>query len=261
MELEKLINDHSTVLNDNDYHILGFISQHMDFAQQNPVAKIARQANASASGIVRLTQKLGFNGYSEFRYFLRQEVQLKKAASMNQNTYFQTSDLVNDVNQTIRLYEKDGNLKSLYTRLSQANRVFGYATGYGQSLMLKEFSRCLMGSNVFLNEVPGKSELRMLSHEMHEQDLLFVVGLSGNIQNIQESLATIQLNGTTIVSVTSFSQNMLASMADFNIYYQISKLNKQTKMNETSFSTLNLVLGLVYEGFVNFSNNTMAPMS
>ncbi|WP_242698021.1 hypothetical protein [Bacillus sp. SD088] len=55
-----------------------------------------------------------------------------------------------------------------------------------------------------------------------------------------------------MVSVTVFSRNDLAYLADYNLYYQVSNLNKVSQLNNSSFCTLNLVLSLLYERFVNY---------
>ena len=71
MTLEELINEHHTQLNENDLYILNFIFQNMQLCQGKTVSEIAQLSNVSASSIIRIVQKLGFKGYSEFRYFLR----------------------------------------------------------------------------------------------------------------------------------------------------------------------------------------------
>lgn len=82
MTLEELVNQHHTQLNENDLYILNFIFQNMELCQGKTVSEIAQLSNASASSIIRIVQKLGFKGYSEFRYFLRNELDRKDRASV-----------------------------------------------------------------------------------------------------------------------------------------------------------------------------------
>lgn len=141
MTLEELVNQHHTQLNENDLYILNFIFQNMELCQGKTVSEIAQLSNASASSIIRIVQKLGFKGYSEFRYFLRNELDRKDRASVINTNKIGSSVVLEDVTSTIRLFEQNKFIEDIYKLMATSNRIYAYATGYGQSLMLKEFSR------------------------------------------------------------------------------------------------------------------------
>ncbi len=73
MTLEQLVNEHHSKLNENDDYVLSFITQNMEISISQTVSELAKQANVSDSTIIRLTKKLGFKGYGEFRYYLKEE--------------------------------------------------------------------------------------------------------------------------------------------------------------------------------------------
>lgn len=252
MRLEQIINKYYDHLNENDLHVLSFITQNIDFCIDRTVSEIAEYSNVSPSTIIRMTKKLDFKGYSEFRYFLKEESKKKQQSKKNDVDLFRTSTVLEDVRETIRLFEQDNSIEEIYKVLEESNKIFGYATGYGQELMLKEFSRILTNKNIYLFQIPSKSELELISENMTSKDLIFVISLSGNIEEIESVLKKIRLNGVTIVSVTSFSRNDLSYLADYNLYYQVSNINKNSNLNRTSYYTLNLTLSLLYEGFINY---------
>jgi len=252
MTLEQLINDNAKKLNESDEYVLKFIRQNMEISIQATVAEIAERVNISDSTIIRLAKKLGFSGYGEFRYFLREEQERIKQTSIFNNDFFQTSVLLNDVNSTIKLFENDRSMEEIYLLMNQANRIFIYATGYGQGLMVQEFVRCMWNAGVYVITVPEKNELNLISEDISKNDLLFVVSLSGNSKKIDPILKRIQLKGSEIISITNFTRNELASKANKSVYYQVTNVNKVSQLNNSSFCTLNLVLSLLYEGYMNY---------
>lgn len=255
MTLEQLINENSDKLTQNDEYILSFISQNMKMSIEKTVSELAKQANLSDSTLIRLTKKLGFKGYSEFRYFLKEEYSRIEKSKVISSDFFQPSVLVEDVEATVKLFENDKNIERIYKSISQSRKIFAYATGYGQGLMLKEFARCMWNTGIYVIIVPEKIELELISEDISADDMLFVISLSGKTDKVDSVLRKIQLKGTNLVSVTTFTQNKLAAMADVNIYYQVTNINNINKLNNSSFCTLNLVLSLLYEGYVNYQKN------
>lgn len=250
MKLEQLITKYYNELNENDLHVLKFITQNLEFCVDRTVSEIAEYSNVSASTIVRLAKKLHFNGYSEFRYFLKEE---SNNRSQNKNvSLFKTSTVLDDVRETIKLFEQDNSIEKIYEVLEKSKKFFGHGTGYGQQLMLKEFARTLTNNDIYLFQIPSESELIQIADNITPDDVLFVISFSGNISKIESVLKKIKLIGVPIISVTAFSRNDLAYLADYNLYYQVSNISNNNKLNRTSYYTLNLALSLLYEGFTNF---------
>ena len=258
MTLEELVNQHHTQLNENDLYILNFIFQNMELCQGKTVSEIAQLSNASASSIIRIVQKLGFKGYSVFRYFLRNELDRKDRASVINTNKIGSSVVLEDVTSTIRLFEQNKFIEDIYKLMATSNRIYAYATGYGQSLMLKEFSRCLINVGIHLIIIPGQIELNLISNTLKPNDLLFIVSLSGNVSKLKTDIQTVQLKGTPIISITLFSQNELSHMAKYSLYYQVSNINQETRLNNSSFCTLMLIFTLLYEGYINYKKNAIS---
>lgn len=251
MTLEALINKYYDQLNENDLHVIGYISQNIELCKDKTVTEISKYCNVSPSTIIRTTKKLGFDGYSEFRYFLKEEAERLKEIKVPEN-YFNSSVLLKDVKETIKLFEEDKSLEKIYPLFVESKNIFAYGTGYGQNLMLKEFSRCLLNNNIYLNIIPSKTELELISQVITPKDLLIVASLSGKIDSIEPMIKNIVVKKVPTISVTVFSRNDLAYLANYNLYYQVTNLNKINQLNNSSFCTLNLVLSLLYEGFTNY---------
>lgn len=252
MTLEELVNEYHETLNENDLYIINYITCNLVECSQKTVSEIAKSTNISSSSIIRMVQKLGFQGYGEFRYFLKSELQRMKRINVVNSIKIGSSVVLEDVKSTIRLFEENKSIEKIYHLMSHSRRIFAYSTGYGQSLIVKEFARCLVNIGLNLIIIHDYDELRLISSTMDADDLLFVISSSGNIGKIKVELQTVRLKNVTIVSLTRFLQNDLAHLADFSLYYEISNINAGSGLNSTSFCTLLLVLTLLYEGYIHY---------
>lgn len=121
MQLEELINQHYSKLNDNDFHILKYILNHKHTCYHLGIDALAKACSVSRSSILRLAQKLGFSGYSEFRVFLKWEDQPEEGESMS----FQK--LLDDIEANLKfLRTKD--MTDMCQLIDEADRIFVYGS-------------------------------------------------------------------------------------------------------------------------------------
>ncbi len=73
MFLDEHINRNFDKLNDNDLHIAHFINTHVDECKNMKIQDLAQFTHASNATIHRFTRKLGFDGYSDFKSYLKFE--------------------------------------------------------------------------------------------------------------------------------------------------------------------------------------------
>lgn len=252
MRLNGLINTYYDELNKNDLHILHFFIQNIAEGSSKTVNEVAILCNVSPSTIIRMTQKLGFQGYSEFKYYLVNEEKLAQQETITKSGYFEKSILLKDAMETVKLFEQNSEKPHIYQAILGATRIFAYGTGYSQNLMLQELARCLLNNNIYLTIIPSQTELRLVSQSLQKDDLLLVASLSGNISNIQDSLQSLVVRKVPIISVTLLTRNELSYLSTYNLYYQVTSLNTVNQLNNSSFLTLNFVLGLLYEGVTNY---------
>lgn len=75
-KLDLIINENYSRLNAVDMHILTYIQQNAHTCVSLSIAELARRCNVSTATVLRTTQKLNFSGYSEFKYFLKDDEKL-----------------------------------------------------------------------------------------------------------------------------------------------------------------------------------------
>ena len=75
MKIDELVRDHYVDLGDIDRDIWRYISMHRYEAANSTLVDLAAKCNASKSAVLRFAQRLGFRGFSEFKYALKAEVE------------------------------------------------------------------------------------------------------------------------------------------------------------------------------------------
>lgn len=72
MNLVSIIQQHQKELGDLDKEILSYILENQQEVEKMSIIELGEQVHTSKSTILRLTKKIGFSGFSEFKYFLKQ---------------------------------------------------------------------------------------------------------------------------------------------------------------------------------------------
>lgn len=245
---DRIVNQSFRNLTDIDIQILQQIADDLGAIPDMSIGELAERCNVSTATIVRMTRHLGFDGYSDFKYYLRHESRLGRGRQKD-GTPTAARTLAEDITQTIRLFERTNQLDELYARMAGARKVYAFGTGYGQRLMLEDFCRCMqmIGRDVVM--IPATGELRLVRQFLGRDDLLIIASLSGCVDRYRDVFQTISVCGTPIVSITNLGNNELASYTAYSLYFQNGNIFDDINMSSSSFVTMHVVLHLLFEGF------------
>lgn len=248
MKLEERINQNYAYLNSNDLAIISYLLNNKKYVSSLSIQKLSLACHVSNSSIVRLTQKLGFSGYSEFKYFLKNE---NKRVSL---TYESNLNLLTqDINETIKLISQT-DLEPTIQALKYAKRIFGYGTGWGEKNAINELTRNFMSCGIFIIPLPSITELNWNIDSMTSDDLIIFISYSGENKEAEQNITALNLRGIPFISVTPLKKNYLASMASFNLYYQVTPLLIDHDKNKeyNLFITLNIVVDALFRAYLDY---------
>lgn len=251
MELMQVILSNKQNLSDNDIEILYQVASNIDDFANLSIVDFAAKIFMSKSYILKLSQKLGFSGYSEFRYFLKQNQQKIKVSPSYQNS---ENLLLKDLDDTRNLLEKQHFLPISET-VHNARFIFCYGTGNSQQSIMRQLSKNLMQAGKVVIGLPSKTELFSSISTMNENDLFIIASASGETTNTIELLHLIKAKKTKILSVTEFKKNSIATVADINIYFQTTPYYSiENPDGFFSFTPLEFVLDIFLRKYVDYRN-------
>jgi RpiR family glv operon transcriptional regulator len=250
--LEK-INEHFQELNPNERQVLTKVLEDKVAYNHLTIDTFAEKCLVSKSFIIRLCKKLGFTGYSEFKFQLKTEMELS-VAQLSTQALFELAQ--QDLLETQR-YLQLTNVQELCRLLKAATQIYTYGTGYGQKTILEDFKRGLISSQRTVTALPTSVELRLNTAIMKRNDLLFIVSMSGQVDSIMNELIRLKEKGVIIVSVTEFTANPLASIATLQFYLQSTPIaNPSAPSNPyVSYAPLCFLLDLIAKNYLAYSKN------
>ena len=71
VDLQELVNAHQNRLSDTEREILAFMLNNEQFVADSTISALAHKTFTSTSSIIRLTKKLGFSGFAELKFFVK----------------------------------------------------------------------------------------------------------------------------------------------------------------------------------------------
>lgn len=69
MKLAELVDKYYSDLNLNDLHIWRYILGHKKACENMSISELAEHCNVSKTSILRFTQKISLNGFSELKFY------------------------------------------------------------------------------------------------------------------------------------------------------------------------------------------------
>lgn len=248
LTLEELINEHYNKLNETDLHILRYIMNHKDTCYQLGINHLADRCNVSRSSILRLAQKLGFTGYSEFRIFLKwqhQEKPVKDKSSIE--------ILEEDFRETMK-YIQTKDFSDICRLIDEAQKLFVFGTGNAQRNCALELHRMFLPLQKYMNVIPSHSEFEIVVKDMTKNDLVFIFSLSGDTPSIFPAVQTLVAKGVPFVSVTNLVNNRLAKMTPYHLYARSSTVSIHNGIHLDTFASFFMIVEAIFSHYVDFIN-------
>lgn len=223
MKLEELVNKNYDKLNQNDLYIWSYIIHHKEECQSISVKELAERCNVSHTTIIRFTKKIGLQGYSELKIYLRWDCEKEdhfnsKEIEASYQDYIKTMDVI---------MEQD--LTPLFEMLEQSEKIYAYGTGVVQKHAAREFKRVMAFAGYLIYSMEGREEMGMVLNYVSEKDVFFLYSLSGNEAFINDFVKRLKVRGVKIVSITQTGNNELARLSDVSIQFFCHPIIKKDK--------------------------------
>lgn len=211
MKLGELINSYYNHLNENDMHVLRFVLNNKEQSSHMGINELAEACNTSSSSVHRLTKKLGFSGYSEFRVFLKWEEPLEKSEMSH------IQRLETDTAATIKnLATID--FSPIVRQLAVAQRIFIYGSGTAQLACANEAQRMFAVVHTFVTVIHDSVQFETVFPAISEKDVVIIISLSGDTPALLPQAKQLKARGIPFISITNLKNNQLAQIAPYTIY-------------------------------------------
>lgn len=251
MTLDRLINEKREKLTESDLEILSYFVMNKANLIDKNIQDLATAIHVSKSTIVRLTQKLGFSGFAEFKFYLKNEQKDMQLPADNN-----MSLLEKDIQNTLSLIQQT-NMVPLCKKIDTVKRVFVYGTDWGEKKAADDLVRNFMSCGIFMIHIPSVTELHWNINRFTSEDLIIFISFSGENKAIEKNITKLQLRKIPICSITPLHQNFLSSHADYHLYYQFTQLSleRDNQQEYNLFITLNILTDALFRTYLDYQNS------
>lgn len=227
MKLSKLTERYDE-LTDLEKKIVEYIMNNPRNIQRSSASEVADALYVSKTSIINLSKKLGFEGYSELKYYVKDYLKDKEKNSPNLSFEEILDGINTEVAKTLSLQSKD-NIKEIVRKILGSRIV--YVIGRGASKPIADLlcSRLAL-LNVKAILISDPNIIDVLGDSLSLDEAIIVMSLSGETEKILTIAKTARARGVDVVALTSFTNNSLQKIANYNMFCFAD--DTQTKYND-----------------------------
>lgn len=244
MLFDERVKKYEYKFNDTEDIIIEYIRKHKPQVVKLSIKALANKFFTVPNTILRLSKKMGYDGFSELKNSLKAE--LSQSDYISYENERQGYSL--NIKKTLNLIDYEM-LDRIVDHIHKARRIIFYGVGDTISICqiaVKELS--LKNPNVTFCLHPH--DMIYTLHTVTEHDILFLVSLSGETKSILEIAELAHSKNCQIVSLTHIQENSLEKLATYHLYCY-SPTIKVNDFNVTDKTPLLLVLRALTEHYWN----------
>lgn len=222
MKLEYLLNQSYEKMNESEREITRYILQNRAACARASIGETADACHVSRTVLVRYAKKLGLPGYRELKAMLKLEH--REAA---QDAGALLDELTGNYHKMLEDF-RNKDFRNLCERIRAADRILVYGSGYAQARVASEFKRIFLPAGKTVFHIHGNDMVDALTDMAGENDLVFIISLSGESEAVLSLAERLRLKGVYLVSITHMQSNRLASICGENLYINSMSLTGKT---------------------------------
>lgn len=219
---ESLFNIPSDVyqtLSETERYLLNYIHQHLEDISTLSIVTLSERANVSTATIVRLMKKIGYNGYTSFKYRLKQEKKMTDASD-------QLKNIDEDIKLAIRKNEEEvlktiqlqsiGQIEDAVQKIHNADKIYIFGRGFSE-MIAKEMTikLQLIGKTCEVHDDPNI--IRLKSRDIDKNELAIFVSLNGETSELVEACQNLSMKQVTTITVTTRIDSTLSKISDMTL--------------------------------------------
>lgn len=227
MELSKLTANYDE-LTDLEKKIVEYIMDNPENVLNLTANEIAEDLYISKTTIINLSKKLGFDGYSELRYYIKNYVEKKKAKNTNLTYEDILGTIYEEITKTLSL-QSEKNVKAIVERLLSAKAIYIISRGASKPIgdLLSSRLALMKVKSIFIND---QNLIDVLGDGLDKEEVLLLMSLSGETEKIKNIAKVARARNVDVVSLTAFSNNTLQRIANYKLFCFAEQ--SETKYND-----------------------------
>ncbi|MGM9902911.1 hypothetical protein A5844_002414 [Enterococcus sp. 10A9_DIV0425] len=205
-------------LTENDFLIWSYIVGHKKQCLTMSINDLAKKCLVSRTTIMRFCQKIGFDGFSEFKYHLKNEI-------FQENTFLSEieGEILDNHIQTIEnLKKKD--FTELCKMIAHAKRIFIYGSGDIQNLVSNYMKLLFLHSGLIVYDLGAVSITEQFYRIIEPDDLVLLITLNGESTTVVKLAKQLKQRNIKTICITKLRNSTVTRLCTETIFFLNSEI-------------------------------------
>ena len=163
-------------ISESEQHILTYLVSHTDKIEGVPLRKIAQELYTSPATLVRLAQKLGFSGYLELLYFLKNRLNRQMTTEAAIDYQINTEGIAASIDAIKEIYAQNND-----------KFITIYATGLS-GIIAEYLHKKMLVNGIKTLLVSASDSGGIISNNIDNISMLITISKSGETQKVLEKM-------------------------------------------------------------------------
>ncbi len=196
------------LLTEAEKRVCSYVIENVNEVKEMNINELARLTFTSKTVVINMAKKIGFDGYSELKYYLKTVNNSKKEKN--------TNDIFTAIEMTKKLISQD-TVDAVAKTILKATTVYIAARGTSKTCAAY-LSRLLLIVGVKCILIDDYNLLTLAALKVERREVFILISLSGETPKIIETAKIVKSKQARVISITSFSQNTLSKLSDAGLY-------------------------------------------
>ena len=213
------------ILTNTERDLLHYILDNEELVQKLTAAKLADRCGVSKTVVINMCQKLGFDGYNELKYYLKNKNNNNQNLVKEDNT---KSLLVDIVEKTLAINDEVA-IDAIAKKICSAECVYVVSRGTSKAIGMY-LTHLLLTLNIKCINIPDYNLLDIIAKKMSHNEVMIALSLSGETPIIVQIAKIVKAYVNSIITITAFANSTLCMNSDYSLYFSSASLD--TKNND-----------------------------
>lgn len=216
MFFEEIIKKKQEDFSSLELQIVQVILENKENMRQMSIGDLAQKSFTSKSSVLRFTQKLGFNGYADFKVL----IDWNKAAN-SESGNISSADVAANCEKILAAVEKEEHLLKFCELVHTQKHIYLLATSIDQQLQAEHLAKQFLKLGKHIVQIPYTPNAdisSMIIEGLSAKDLIIVFSHTGENEFLKQLLSLPVLKKVPIVAFTYEENNWLNGHAEAHFH-------------------------------------------
>jgi DNA-binding MurR/RpiR family transcriptional regulator len=241
-----------SMLSETERYLLEYIHKNLNDIATMSIVTLSERAAVSTATIVRLMKKIGYNGYTSFKYRLKQD---KKMVDYDD----QLGDIDVSIKQAIKKNEEEvlrtiqlqsiGQIEDAVQKIYNAEKIYIFGRGFSE-MLAKEMTVKLQVLEKTCENHDDPNIIRIKSRKMEKNELAIFISLNGETPELVEACQNLSMKQVTTITLTTRIDSTLSKLSDMTLLGYKSDQSLFPEYEVRSRLSLNVIARILLDAYV-----------